>query len=130
MNVAPLHLVILALCGAAGTLARYGLEISINRLTAPTIYWAIPVVNVLGCLLYGFVVEAMAQHSGWPPQVRLFMLTGFAGAFTTFSTLTYQTFELARGGQLAVAALYFVGQAVVGMFALLVGIAIARQLFA
>ena len=79
----------IAIGGAFGALARYGLDESIGRRTGP-FPWGILVVNVTGAFLVGLAVETLEPRfeAGW---VRPAVVTGFLGAYTTFSTLSLDT---------------------------------------
>ena len=78
-----------AIGGAAGALARYGAVVFYQRYAPTAFPLAILTVNVLGSLLFG-LVWAYAENREWVSEnVRLFVLTGFIGSFTTFSTFAY-----------------------------------------
>jgi len=89
----------IALAGAAGTLARYGLTLGVRGLLpAASPLTLLPVatatVNVLGCLLFGAVI-ALMRARGWVDWPHLAVFTvGFLGAFTTFSTFAFESAEL------------------------------------
>ena len=95
----------IAVGGALGALARYGLDEWIGRRTG-AFPWGILVVNVTGAFLIGLAVETLEPRfeTGW---VRPAVVTGFLGAYTTFSTLSLDTFRLLERGEL--------GQAVANM---------------
>lgn len=79
----------IAIGGAAGALARYGTVVAYQRLAPTSFPLAILTVNVLGSLLFG-LVWAFAEDRNWVSEnVRLLVLTGFLGSFTTFSTFAF-----------------------------------------
>ena len=87
-----------AIGGAAGALARYGTVVFYQRYAPTTFPLAILTVNVLGSLLFG-LVWAYAENREWVSEnLRLFVLTGFLGSFTTFSTFAYDEAMFLRGG--------------------------------
>jgi CrcB protein len=86
------RLIVIALGGALGALARFAVsEWHVRRLPAGTL-----VVNVVGCLLIGLFMGAAIGRPWLSHNVRLFFVTGFLGALTTFSTFSWQTFSLAE----------------------------------
>jgi CrcB protein len=84
---------IVATGGALGALARWLLSDYVQRHASPFFPWGTLAVNVLGSLLLGFVATA-ALHGFVSREQRLLLATGFAGAFTTFSTFSYETYML------------------------------------
>ncbi len=61
--------------------------------------WATLVVNLLGCFLFGFIAEGIAERAHLRQTAQLLLLTGFMGAFTTFSTFGHETLSMMRQGQ-------------------------------
>jgi len=118
----------LALGGVCGTLARYGLSGLVQRWTDTTYPWGTTAVNVAGCFLFGLVWAMAEDRAQWSPYVRLCLLTGFMGAFTTFSTYMYETNRLLADGQWLHALANLDVQNVVGVVMLVVGMALGRRL--
>ncbi|MGE4194736.1 MAG: fluoride efflux transporter CrcB [Pseudodesulfovibrio sp.] len=118
----------LSLGGAAGTLSRYWLSGVAQRLAGGSFPAGTFAVNMAGCLLFGavwgFFENRLLPGSG----VRLLVLTGFMGAFTTFSTYMFETASLVKFGQIAMAMANVVGQSVAGLILVLAGIALGRLL--
>lgn len=119
------RVVAIAIGGALGTLARYG----VNQLGAGgalAFPWPTLAVNVAGSLVLGFVVTLLVER--WPPTryARPFAAIGFCGGFTTFSTLVVETARLGQHGRLALAALSLFGSMAAGLCAAAVGIGAAR----
>ena len=85
----------IAVAGALGAVARYGLDELIGRHTG-SFPWGIFVVNVTGAFLIGFMVEALEPRfeDSW---VRAAVVTGFLGAYTTFSTFIWELLALTEG---------------------------------
>ncbi|HEX7051626.1 MAG TPA: fluoride efflux transporter CrcB [Longimicrobiales bacterium] len=115
-----MHLICLALGGALGTLARYGLSGWILSLSDPRFPWGTLAVNLLGSLALGFTVRA-TEFAPLAPELRGLLTVGFCGAFTTFSTLSYETVTLAQDGAWTRAALYAFGSLGIGIAAMLAG---------
>ncbi len=86
------------------------------------------VVNVAGCLLVGLIV-AGCQHSTWlSPAMRSFLIIGFLGSLTTFSTFGFQSVELLLDGHLRVSLLNVAANVVVGFTAVWLGLWMGRSL--
>jgi len=118
----------LSLGGAAGTLSRYWLSGVAQRLAGGSFPLGTLAVNMLGCLLFGTIWGYFENRMLPGSEIRILVLTGFMGAFTTFSTYMFETAELVKYGQMAMALLNIVGQSVLGLTLVLAGIALGRLL--
>ena len=116
-----------ALGGAVGAVARYGLSGWVQGLSAGSFPWGTLVVNVLGCFALGFAFRVL-QLSALTPAVRAGVTVGFLGAFTTFSTFGLETVGLLRDGQWARACAYLGGSVLIGLAAVLAGLGLAQAL--
>ena len=98
---------LIAVAGGAGALCRHGITLAVGRFGDPgpaTRPLATLAVNTTGCFLFGLVWAATAGRGGaWTPA-RLVVLTGFLGAFTTFSTYGFEVATLLRAGRWPAAA--------------------------
>lgn len=113
----------IALGGALGALARWGMEVAIwPRADFPV---GILIVNLSGSLLLGWLFPRTLDW-GMPPDIRLGIVTGFFGAFTTFSTWLAGTMGLATGAHAGLAFLYVAVSLVGGVICALAGTAVAR----
>ena len=120
-------LVWIALGGALGALARYGLGGWVQGGTAGTFPWGTLVVNVLGCFLLGFAFR-MLQFSVLPPALRGAVTVGFLGAFTTFSTFSVEAVGLIQEERWSRAIGYVGGSVALGLAALVAGLWLAAAL--
>jgi fluoride exporter len=122
------RLFLIALAGAIGTLARYGLGGYVQEHCGKMFPWGTVAVNLLGCLLFGLVWSSLEER--WPTsgETRTIILIGFMGAFTTFSTFMFESEELLRGSEWWLALGYFTVHNVGGLAALLAGLAVGRFL--
>jgi fluoride exporter len=123
-----MNYLLVATGGALGAMARYALDGFVLRLASPFFPSGTFVVNVVGCLIFGVIMGFADQRSGLTPTGRLFLLIGLLGGFTTFSTYTFETFQLVRDGQYARGLLNAAGQVIVAYIALWAGYAGARAL--
>ncbi len=111
-----------------GTLARYSLGGLVHRLVPWPFPWGTITVNILGSFLFGLVWALAQERSLISGEARIIILAGFMGAFTTFSTFMFETGELLRNSQWALAAGNLVLQNLLGLAALFAGWALARVL--
>ena len=113
--------------GALGALLRFALTGWVQDLTAGVFPWGTMTVNVLGSLLLGFTVVWLEGGMA-SAELRQFATIGVLGAFTTFSTFSYEAVALVRDGDAWAAGGYVAGSVVVGLAAALVGMALATAL--
>jgi len=117
-----------ALGGAVGSALRYGTTLGATRVFGTSFPFGTFIVNVLGCLLAGLIFGIAEQRTGLSPLVRLLLLTGFLGGYTTFSTFTLETVTLLQDGSWLVAAGSFVGNNLAGGALAVGGIYLGRAL--
>lgn len=117
----------MALGGAAGALARYGLGGWIHGLTGAAFPWGTMTVNVVGCFALGLVTPLLLAPSA-APEARAFVAVGLLGGFTTFSTFSFEAMALAQNGHWQRAAVYTIGSVVLGLLAVVVGFWIGTSL--
>ena len=122
-------LLAVAVGGGAGSLARYWLAGWVQPANAAFPY-GIFVVNILGGLLMGMVVELGALKLSLSPEMRAFLTTGILGGFTTFSTFSLDSALLLQKGEYALAAAYVTGSVVLSIAALFAGLWMIRTLLA
>jgi CrcB protein len=114
-----------ALGGACGALARYGAGRLVASLVEHPFPWGTWTVNLLGCLLIGMTVPLFAELSG-AERARFFLVVGFLGSFTTFSTFSLDTVALWGNGHGLLGLANAVGSLACG----LVLVAVGRELSA
>jgi CrcB protein len=119
-------ILMLAVAGMCGTLARYWLSGAVYGIMGREFPWGTAAVNLLGCLLFGLIWVMADERQLLGAETRLVILVGFMGAFTTFSSLIFETSELMRGAQWTYAALNLVGQSILGFVAFAIGATIGR----
>jgi CrcB protein len=124
-----MKILLIALAGALGALARWGLAGIVQARSGFSFPVGTAVVNILGCFLFGVIVTLAEERFVFSAQVRIMLLTGFLGAFTTFSTYTFETAGLISGGQPLAALANAAGQVIFGLSAFFLGRAIVRLFF-
>jgi len=119
-----------ALGGAAGAVARYALSgwIALSTRSSP-FPWGTLSVNVLGGAALGLVMGAVtSSRLVVPPVLRDFLTIGVLGAFTTFSTFSYETVQASRLGYDRVAAANIAANLILGLAACWIGLRVGRSL--
>ena len=116
-----MNLLMLALAGAAGPLARFGLHGAAQRLSETHLPAGTLAVNALGSFLFGVIWSLAEERAAISPQTRQVLLVGFLGAFTTFSTFSFETGQLIRSGAYLAAAGNIAAQNALGIGLFLVG---------
>jgi fluoride exporter len=114
--------------GFLGSIARYLLSGWAAARWGVIFPWGTFIINISGSFILGFFL-AFAQERPWVhPQARLLFAIGFVGAYTTFSTYTYESIRLMMNGQFALAAAYIVGSVVFGLVAVFAGVALGNSI--
>jgi fluoride exporter len=116
-----------ALGGAIGSVARYGLDRLIERRSFSLFPWSTFTINATGCLLIGVVIAALVDRHHLPAWLRLGVAVGILGGYTTFSTFAQETLDLIEEGRIALASLYAVGSVSLGVVAVFVGMRAGRH---
>jgi len=120
--------VLLGLAGALGTLARYGTSGLVQRLAGTSFPLGTFLVNASGCLLFGLVFGLFEDRIGLPSEARFLILTGFMGAYTTFSSYMFESVTLLQHGQWLAAGGNILGQTVAGVVLTIAGLALGKML--
>jgi CrcB protein len=120
---------LVGLAGAAGAVSRYGVGVLAQRSLGTHFAYGTLLVNVLGCLLLGFLLETERNTDLVAPSLRLLFAVGFLGAFTTFSAFGYETVRYLQEGAGNLALLNVTANLLLGCGAVWVGWAAARALF-
>jgi CrcB protein len=121
-----LNVFLIAIGGALGSVARYLLSTFVLRATGTLFPLGTFVVNVIGCLVFGAIAGAASQRVQLAPALRLFLLTGILGGFTTFSSYAFESFTLVRDGQFLWASLNVAGQVIAGLAGMWAGYVITN----
>jgi len=112
-----------ALGGAAGSVARYLMVSAAAGIFGPGFPWGTFGVNVLGSFAIGALMAAIALHWGGSSTLRVLLVTGFLGGFTTFSAFSYELMQLLQRQAFGAAAGYAVGSVGLSLAATFAGYA-------
>jgi len=103
-----------AVGGALGSVARFWLTGAMTALTGPRFPWGTLLINVAGSFVIGLVasVTLTPARISMHPDIRIFLMTGVCGGFTTFSAFSLQTLDLLQTGDAVPAFGYAIGSVV------------------
>jgi CrcB protein len=113
--------------GFAGAVARYLVDAEISQRFA-AFPWGTLVVNVSGSFLVGLLFALITERAALPAELRGPLMIGFLGAYTTFSTLALESWRMIEDGAWLLAAVNLGGSVVIGMIAVVGGLAIGRAI--
>jgi CrcB protein len=115
--------------GALGTLARYLISL-VALPISQSLPWGTIIINIVGSFIIGLFGTLTLAHGRYPvsENVRLFVMIGICGGFTTFSSFSLQTLDLLRNGAIVRAGINVVGSVVLCVLAVALGYTIAAQL--
>jgi CrcB protein len=116
----------IAVAGAGGALARYGLEGVVSRRFPAAFPWGTFVINVSGAFVLGLLFTLFTERVRVSPWMRSTITIGFLGAYTTFSTLSLETFRLLEDGAVGLGLANALGSLVAGLVAVYAGVVLGR----
>src|SRR5262244_2655841 len=113
-----LKIILVLLAGAIGTGCRYGLSSLIySRIKQPSFPYANLIINVSGSFAIGLLAELFDARWLVSPTLRVAVLTGVLGGYTTFSSFSFETYSLLRDGQMGLALVNAAGSVLLGLLA-------------
>lgn len=119
---------LVAVGGAIGSLLRYYVGQWALRLMGPAFPWGTLAVNVVGCFVIGVFAELIARKFNASVELRLLLITGFLGGFTTFSAFSLDAISLFERGEAVAGGIYIAASAGLSMAAVIAGLAVMRAL--
>jgi CrcB protein len=117
-----------ALGGALGTSARYGVDRLIEQRTSSVFPWSTFTINVTGCFMIGLLTALLVERQHLPAWVRVGLVVGVIGGYTTFSTFAQEALELGEVHHVAIAFVYVAASATIGIAAVYAGTLAGRAL--
>lgn len=120
------RLLLIAVAGAAGTLARYGLSTWVRGLSASSFPWGTLAVNALGCFLFGIILTLVRERGVIESDTANILMVGFLGAFTTFATFAFESGVYLRAGAMGSMVLNIMLNVVLGLALFLAGCWLVR----
>jgi len=122
------NILIVGIGGGAGSIARYLCQKWINESYQHSFPLSTFLVNLTGCFLIGFLYGMGERNSIMSHQIRLLLMTGFCGGYTTFSAFALENFNLLRAGQNWIFLLYALGSVALGIVAVFIGTILTKQM--
>lgn len=123
-----LDLIVVAIGGAVGSVARY----LIGNFVSKNYHGSFPIgtffINIVGCFLMGFFMSSLIQKEMADTTWRLFLCVGLLGGFTTYSSFGYEAITMLTQGKTLMAGMYAGCSVVVGLFAAITGMIVAKML--
>ena len=122
-----MRLILIAVFGAVGTLARYGLQGLIQFRAAGTFPYGTLTINLTGCFLLGLIGQLTLNRMVISPDWRIAIAVGFFGGYTTFSSFGWETAKMLEDGEWLPASLYVAASVLVGLLLSVAGIRLANR---
>ena len=123
-----MKLFLIALFGAAGTLARYGLQGIVQIRMGSMFPYGTLLINLTGCFLLGLVGQLTLNRMLISSDLRLAIAVGFFGGYTTFSSFGWETAKMLEDGEWLRAATYVAASVFAGLLLSVTGIHLANKL--
>ncbi len=123
-----INYLIIGVGGFLGAIARYAIGVWIGQKWGRIFPLGTFFINVSGSFFIGLIMSLFTERFMVNPQWRLFLVVGFLGAYTTFSTFEYETGRLIKDGEWLVATMNVVLSVFVGFVALKIGEVIAKSI--
>ncbi|MFN4205470.1 MAG: fluoride efflux transporter CrcB [Agrobacterium albertimagni] len=123
------NILLVAVGGAIGSVARYLTALAMTRLLGPAFPWGTITVNIVGSFAIGLLTELVARKFSAPMEMRLLLVVGFLGGFTTFSSFSLDTMALVERGPVWIAFSYVLASVLLSLTAAFGGLALGRSLF-
>ena len=114
--------------GFIGSVCRYGLSSMLYRVLGDRFPYGTLAVNIIGCFTIGFLMTLFETRFLVQPYLRLFITIGILGGFTTFSTFSYETIEILKGGNITLGVLNILGSVLLCLVATWLG-SVSGKLF-
>ncbi|MDX1694253.1 MAG: fluoride efflux transporter CrcB [Ketobacteraceae bacterium] len=128
MSLSLHQLMWVAIGGGCGAMARFALSAWVNSLSSSAFPWGTYVVNFLGSCLFGVLFVLVFANQPHREMLRLLLLVGFLGAFTTFSTFSFETVRLMESGYWWLAAGNIIASVASCIMGAWVGMGVARMI--
>ncbi|MDR6669865.1 fluoride efflux transporter CrcB [Rhizobium sp. 1399] len=119
---------LVAVGGAIGSLLRYYVGLGSLRLMGPGFPWGTLIVNVVGCFIIGVFAEMIMRRFNASVELRLLLITGFLGGFTTFSAFSLDAITLFERGDVFAGGIYIAASVGLSMVAVMAGLGLMRVL--
>lgn len=123
-----LNILLVAIGGAFGSVCRYLTGLLMTRLLGTAFPWGTITVNIVGSFAIGLLTELVARRFNASMEMRLLLVVGILGGFTTFSSFSLDTVALIEKGAVATAVIYVFASVAISLAATFAGFAVGRAL--
>ena len=121
-------IVVVGIGGFAGAVVRYVLDARISAATSGAFPWGTLVINLSGSFVIGLLFALITERAAFPAEWRAPLMIGFVGSYTTFSTLTLESWRMIEDGAWLAAGGNLLGSMALGMVAVIGGVALGRAI--
>ncbi|TRL31720.1 fluoride efflux transporter CrcB [Rhizobium straminoryzae] len=121
-----IHILLVAFGGAVGSVCRYLTGVIMTRLLGMAFPWGTLTVNIAGSFAIGFLTELVARKLNASMEMRLLIVVGFLGGYTTFSSFSLDTIALYERGAIVAAFGYILVSVIISLAATFGGLAVGR----
>lgn len=128
MAFAMTHILLVAAGGALGSVLRYLVGLWTLRSFGPSFPWGTLTVNITGSFLIGVFAEVIARKFGASAEMRVFLITGILGGYTTFSAFSLDAITLIERGEPVTALIYVASSVLLSALAVFAGLALMRAI--
>ena len=122
-----MRLLLIAVFGAMGTLARYGLQGLVQVKMGSTFPYGTLAINLTGCFFLGLMGQFTLNRMVVSPELRMAIAVGFFGGYTTFSSFGWETAKMLEAGEWLWATTYVAASVVFGLFLSVAGLRLASR---
>ena len=122
-----MRLLLIAIFGAIGTLARYGLQGVVQIKMGGTFPYGTLLINLTGCFFLGLIGQVTLNRMIISPEWRMAIAVGFFGGYTTFSSFGWETAKMLETGEWLRATTYVAASVVLGLLLSVAGIRLANR---
>lgn len=122
-----MRLLLIAVFGAIGTLARYGLQGLVQVKMGSTFPYGTLAINLTGCFFLGLIGQFTLNRMVISPELRMAIAVGFFGGYTTFSSFGWETAKMLEAGEWLWATTYVAASVVFGLFLSVAGLRLASR---
>jgi CrcB protein len=123
-----IHILLVAAGGALGSVLRYLVGLWTLRSFGPSFPWGTLTVNITGSFLIGVFAEMIARKFGASAEMRVFLITGILGGYTTFSAFSLDAITLFERGEPVTALIYVASSVLLSAVAVFAGLALMRTI--
>ncbi len=120
------NLILVAIGGASGSVLRYLVHWIVSKKSYSTFPYQTFLVNIIGCLLIGLLVGYLYKYNTENESLKLLLITGFCGGFTTFSAFGLENVNMIQNQNYQLALIYTSLSLILGILAVSLGILISK----